>query len=1154
MSGCCGQGPVIVSGAAATPRVDVETVLLCDVLPDGTVAGVALTEGIYDTISGARVGTRTVDPATGDPYTPTGTLGPCSPDGCNATTAALVLCDTATDGTATTFVRTTTYDCEGAILGTLDRDLDGAAYTPAGTVGVCPAVPDCESPTTPTATIGLCLPDGTPIAVTVVRDCEGVVTSEGWINLTTGAFSAGAPPVGTVACGDSRSVQVSGTFCDVDGAGEVVGLVLIEYSYAADGAIDSVRLVDAATGDTYVPVGEITTCPAGTAQPEQDIVQLCDVAGDGTSTPFVRDYRRDELGAISGHSDYLLDGTAYVPAGTVGICQEPPCRSSTTLSLCDTSPVDVGDQVTATVTDPTPYFQTGDGVTKLVVLADPQPFFDGSPITVDGPPGGETTADPTHRYTAAVLALPEGTCPPCGDWPDTMTLTVAATVTNNGPAVGQGVTGRFTLLNGTTVLDSNQITATPVGGTGAFSVTADVSRADLLAGTVVIEMDLETKHQGLKAWTAQDFAVTLEFEQTGCGTAFLRTIRRDCATGELVDVLDTDYDGQPYTPVGEVASCATRTPGSCGQADCPTTSVQTTRLCDLDPTVEADEEGRRCAVPFLRHLAYDCDGALLGFHDTGLDGTTPYTPVQVVDCQCTSGAGLTSTIEVPWQVVSVIEDPAGVARQDFIYTVSPENDPSRVGTIRVHVSRAAGAPCGAYNINALTFSNTSAYTLTLDEVAQEMSYLRVDLVDFDTFEPVGINSGMPAPSRLGGTAGWNSAHTRIVPAENDGTGYLYWDNPPAQVGWTVFNTGGGVSCSALSFQGMTVEPGGCCGGSSDATGCGDCDTIALCDVPADGGGTVSFLRHICRDCAGAVTAVTDTALDGTTPYTPTGTVRDCGAVGDCPTSYSTECWSAASAQASYDNTRGNCGGIDPGSMGTCAGNWRISSWIIDGAEQITGAPAQFVANGCGGAAGQFHAEWATALGVLDPSSTWEPAYNGSCLFFIRTSSMDPDRVYGSMTVYRTEAPAQVYTLTPVASRTEVSFTKRFTQECDGTTSVTWLDADGVEIEEPEGDLTFCGATDPTGPDAGVVSTGVRAVTGTAPQDLVAEFAGLQSISLAVLAGTVETTMTDGTAVTIPAGVTLTWSVAKDTDTALAAASFAGADASASYLLNWTYLS
>ena len=81
---------------------------------------------------------------------------------------------------------------------------------------------------------------------------------------------------------------------------------------------------------------------------------------------------------------------------------------------------------------------------------------------------------------------------------------------------------------------------------------------------------------------------------------------------------------------------------------------------------------------------------------------------------------------------------------------------------------------------------------------------------------------------------------------------------------------------------------------------------------------------------------------------------------------------------------------------------------------------------------------------------------------------------------------------------------------------------------------------------------MRAVTGTAPQDLAVAFPGLQSVSLTVLAGTVNVTMTDGSAVPIPAGVTMTWSVAKDEDSALAAAAFAGASAAASYLLNYTY--
>lgn len=55
-------------------------------------------------------------------------------------------------------------------------------------------------------------------------------------------------------------------------------------------------------------------------------------------------------------------------------------------------------------------------------------------------------------------------------------------------------------------------------------------------------------------------------------------------------------------------------------------------LCDVTP------DG---CVPFLRHLAHDCDGVVTGQHDTRPDGVTPYTPVGEVgdcdDCPCEDG-------------------------------------------------------------------------------------------------------------------------------------------------------------------------------------------------------------------------------------------------------------------------------------------------------------------------------------------------------------------------------------------------------------------------------------------------------------------------------------------------------------------------------------
>lgn len=437
-----------------------------------------------------------------------------------------------------------------------------------GNFSSCNCGPDtdaCASPTEPVATVGLCLADGTPIAVTVVRDCAGTTTSEGWINLATGSWSAGPPPAGTLACGESRSIQVSGTFCDVVD-GDVVGLVLVEYSYAPDGSIARVRLVDAVTGQTYVLQGEVTTCPAGVEQPERDLLQLCDLTDDESgmvlSEPFVRDYQRDQNGAITGHTDYTLNGAPYTPTGTVGICPAPAadedgCQHCETLTLCD---------------------------------------------------------------------------------------------------------------------------------------------------------------------------VVTEEESPGPG------------------------------------------------------------------------------------------------------------------------------VEVPWALAGVDPDPDSPAGRGFLFRLSPPDDPGQVATVRVTSGTVANTTCPPGTPDALVFHNTNDLRFSLDDTAQQMSYLRVDLQDFDTFEPVQIHSDSPEPTRLGGTAVWNPGHTQIVPTESNGVGEMYWDSPPASFGYRIWNTGGGTSCSQLSFAGVT---------------------LVFPEPPPGEGVATGFLRTVCRDCQGAVISTTDTEMDGVTPYTSAGEVTAC---------------------------------------------------------------------------------------------------------------------------------------------------------------------------------------------------------------------------------------------------------------------------------------
>lgn len=67
------------AGGSGGDAVDLENLILCDVLPDGSVVGAALAVYDYSTGSPSAVPTF-VDPLTGAPYVPTGTLQPCPSD------------------------------------------------------------------------------------------------------------------------------------------------------------------------------------------------------------------------------------------------------------------------------------------------------------------------------------------------------------------------------------------------------------------------------------------------------------------------------------------------------------------------------------------------------------------------------------------------------------------------------------------------------------------------------------------------------------------------------------------------------------------------------------------------------------------------------------------------------------------------------------------------------------------------------------------------------------------------------------------------------------------------------------------------------------------------------------------------------------------
>lgn len=308
--------------------MSINDVVLCDRQTDGSTVSFlrkyvqTWDENIGATIRVLRDFTITTPVSS---YTVTGTVVNCNQAVNSA--EAVTLCDSG--ATNHQFLRH--YQHTGAVItGVLDTELDGTTpYTPVGAPIVCTADDDFT-------TTGLCLGDGTPIGIVNRRNPTGIVVQDGWVNLLTGTFSAGAPPAGTNSCAQSLSIQTSDVLCDIDtGTGTVNGLVLIQYHYNPDGSISSTSVINATTGAPYTPTGTISVCPTDTSPLDRDMEVLCDRQADGTLVPLIRDYHRDGTGTINGFTNYTLAGAPYTPTGTVQSCVP---RVSSSQILCDATP------------------------------------------------------------------------------------------------------------------------------------------------------------------------------------------------------------------------------------------------------------------------------------------------------------------------------------------------------------------------------------------------------------------------------------------------------------------------------------------------------------------------------------------------------------------------------------------------------------------------------------------------------------------------------------------------------------------------------------------------------------------------------------------------------------------------------------------------
>lgn len=187
------------------------------------------------------------------------------------------------------------------------------------------------------------------------------------------------------------------------------------------------------------------------------------------------------------------------------------------------------------------------------------------------------------------------------------------------------------------------------------------------------------------------------------------------------------------------------------EGTCSTVRVRALR--DLNPAVEPNEHGQRCATLFLRNYVYDGEGNLARHYDTNLDGE-PYTPAAIVDCP----DGLVPSLaELVWPQANVIADPEGQAGHDFIYILTNprtgEEARIRFNTVQAPYT-SPGHPCEAWQpgnnvaVNAPIGNPNpdSRFTFRLDEAARRMTSLRLDFIDLDPWEACGASTQCPTMS------------------------------------------------------------------------------------------------------------------------------------------------------------------------------------------------------------------------------------------------------------------------------------------------------------------------------------------------------------------------------------------------------------------------
>ncbi|MEV5677063.1 hypothetical protein [Streptomyces sp. NPDC052179] len=939
-----GPPPVGAVACAGQPQ-QFEVGQWCDLDAGGEVIAPVLVEYEYDD-TGQLTGVRTLTPG-GDPYTVAGTLGICP--GAVDDAEYVILCDTATDGSVTEFLRQLTPNGDGT-SSTSDTLLDGTtAYTPVGRVGICGgSLVPCGTGTGGTPGVSGPITSGNeelssvalsrPISPATEHEVPGMgalITGGTWHLPATkcGVQTSGQdhglgalrlPAVPRPLC-DAGTVQVTIRLTYAQEGPDVgqasTGALFLMYHQPDGSAVQAgghafpqntpvgstgVREVTAsipadrlAAGQVYAVVSaetwqksfnvpprckawtfsewgaefayDVTGCPdvpppplaqlvkvcptdpiPVTVEPGKDteVAVLCDTGEDGTVTQFLRAYQVDsESGQVGVVADTLLDGTTpFEPLGRVGVCPSPePCRDTATVLLCDAPATDTVT-VEPAVTDSTP---ADVGQTQFPALPGPYTsLWTGGTLTFPADPG------PAQSHRAAIgqfTASPSG----CDD--ATGTITVSVRVTQLGPGTGQLWDGALRLFRGTTVLADDPVALyAPPGHVQTLTVSAPVTTADLVAGTLHVGLMLETFHGTSKSWNADQFNATVEL--TGCeetrSVQFLRTLVTDCETGTVVSTTDTTLDGDPYTVTGDVGQCEP-TAGEC----CPTLppetrlDTETSTLCIVDDAtgdivgqvlavrVWDDQTGMLAAQSFVDPVTSEAVTIPAGAHLAPCPTGEP--------CRGTSSTLLCDTSAT--DLITVL-DPANQPDADGWEVVSfTGSRPDAPPEAPIPYPARYGTPYGYPALGART--DQSAGYGGGNWAGYDSATVRWVLRKTFTAPEDGV-----AVAQSMGFRGDGGARVRINGV--DAGMYGQW-NQPATSGTAQIPVTAGPNTVEIEVRDV--------GGINNLVGRLD---LAL---PR----TVQFMRRQVTDCAtGEVVATHDTTLDGD-PYTVVGEVGQCEPVAEC---------------------------------------------------------------------------------------------------------------------------------------------------------------------------------------------------------------------------------------------------------------------------------